>query len=121
MLTVQDLITEDGYTKEVELPQDTSYVTLILREVDSMKFPKLFCAKIPPAKLTLYCVLTMALSAGVAYLINLSFSNLFGGLFRESYAQSLKENVLVTAVALVASVIGTALVSFILTLRNKKK
>jgi hypothetical protein len=56
-----------------------------------------------------------------AFCMNLSFSYLFGEVFRESYAASLWENVLVLGVALIASVLGVLMLSLLLFLKNKKK
>ena len=121
VLAVQNYIEEGIYTDEIELPSETAYVTLVLNEANSKKFPKITCAKISAAKIVLYCVITCVLAMATAFCMNLSLSYIFGGVFRESYASSVMENVLVLGVALVAAVIGAITMSAVLIVKNKKK
>jgi hypothetical protein len=53
--------------------------------------------------------------------MNLCIANIFGGVFRESYAQTLWTNIAVIAVALVATAIGTIILSINLAIKNRKK
>ena len=120
VMTVQSIV-DNGYTEDIPLPKETSYVTLMLNKADNKKFPKRSCAKIAPSKVFLFGLTTTVFSMLVAYCINLSFSNLFGGLFRESYANNMLTNVAVLTVALIATVLGTVILSINLAIKNRKK
>jgi hypothetical protein len=121
VLGVQQLLDGGVFTDEIELPPETAYVTLVLRRVNNRDFPKVACARVSRAKLTAYGLLTCIMAMATAFCMNLSFSYLFGEVFRESYAASLWENVLVLGVALIASVLGVLMLSLLLFLKNKKK
>ena len=120
VITVQNII--DGiYLEEVELPVETSYVTLILNKVDNKSFPKISCSKISVKKLIVFGLVTCLWAMGTAYLFNLSMARIFGGLFRESYAETLWVNISVIAVALIATALGTIILSINLAINNMKK
>ena len=120
VLTVQSIV-DNGYTEDVSLPKETSYVTLMLNKADNKEFPKRSCAKIAPSKILIFGLTTTVFSMLVAFCINLSFSNLFGGMFRESYASNLLANVTVLTIALIATAIGTVILSINLAIKNRKK
>ena len=120
VMTVQSIV-NNGYTEDVILPKETSYVTLMLNKADNKEFPKRSCAKISPSRIVIFGLTTTVFSMLVAYCINLSFSNLFGGLFRESYASNMLTNVAVLTVALIATALGTVILSINLAIKNRKK
>jgi hypothetical protein len=120
VITVQSVI-NGVYTEEVELPKETSYVTLLLRQADYKEFPNLSCTKISPVKILIFGLTTCIWAVATAYLMNLCIANIFGGVFRESYAQTLWTNIAVIAVALVATAIGTIILSINLAIKNRKK
>lgn len=121
VLGVQQLLDDGVFTDEIELPPETSYVTLVLRRVNNCTFPKVACARVSRAKMTVYGLLTCIMAMATGFCMNLSFSYLFGEVFRESYASSMWENVLVLGVALIASVVGVMMLSLFLYLKNNKK
>ena len=121
VLSVNELIRQRGYTDIIELPEETSYVTLVLNRVDNRKFNKTSCARVSPLKIFLYGLAMIPLTVIEALVINLCFSKIFGGLFKESYLMATEENLLVLFVALGAGIIGTTVLSIILTVLNRKK
>ena len=121
ILNVQQLVEDSLYTEEVELPPETAYVTLVLKQVNQQEFPSAACAKVAPSRLGAYGLATCATAMATAFFMNLSFAHLFGKVFRESYAAATAENIAVLGIALVASVVGTAALSLVILLKNKKK
>ena len=121
VLGVQQLLDDGVFTDEIELPPETAYVTLVLRRVNNRTFPKAACAQVSRVKMTVYGLLTCIMATATGFCMNLSFSYLFGEVFRESYASSMWENVLVLGVALIASVVGVMMLSLFLYLKNNKK
>jgi hypothetical protein len=120
VITVQAVI-DGAYTEEIELPKETSYATLVLKKADHKEFQNISCTKISFKKLLVFGLATCIWAVGTAYVMNLSISNIFGGVFRESYSKSLWTNITVITVALVATVVGTIILSINLAINNRKK
>lgn len=121
VLHVKDIIQQRGYTEEVSLPAGTSYVTILLNAVNNKRFTGEKSVSISIMNLVCFDVLVTALFAYVGWCINISFSYLFGGIFRESYAASTEDTILAVAVSAAIGAIITTIVSLILIYKNKKK
>ena len=121
VLNVQQLVGERAYTDPSPLPPETAYVTLVLNQVNSREFPEVARSRITTGKLIAFGVSTCVTAMVTAFCMNLSFANLFGKVFRETYAAATAQNVAVLAVALVASLIGTTALSVAIALKNQKK
>ena len=121
ILSVQQLFKNGVYAEEIELPPETAYATLVLNRINNRALPHAARSRISAGKLAGYGLSTCVTAMVTAVCINLSFAHLFGKVFRETYAAAMGRHVAVVAVALVASVACTALLSLALILKNKKK
>ena len=118
VINVRDVIEERGFTKEIELPAETSYVSLVLNAANDEKLDKSVNVKVSPLKVLAFVGITMALSVGVAFCLKLSCSNLFGGVFRESFMNDANGNLFTAALALGLCAVGIITVTVILAIRN---
>ena len=121
VLNVKDIIEEKGYTKSVDLPSGTSYVTILLNAVDNKQLKVEKSVKISVWDLLMFDVLIIGLVACLGWCVNSSFSYLFGGVFRESYAASDENTALVLALSCAVGAIISVTVSVILFFKSRKK
>lgn len=124
VLNIRQIVENGVYTDEIELPEGTAYVTLMLRRVNNRVFPQTARIKISPKRLVKYGIFTCLAAMVASVGINVSISQLFGGVFRESYIANIGSWIAVIGVALVAAVVGSLLISLLIASRkfkNKKK
>ena len=121
VLRVKDIIDEQGYTKAVDLPNGTSYVTILLNAVDNKQFKAEKSVKISVWNLLAFDVLIIGLIACLGWCVNFSFSYIFGGVFRESYAASEENMALVLALSCAVGAVISVIVSMILFFKSRKK
>lgn len=122
VLNVKDVLEKKGYTREVRLPAETAYVALLLNEADGHRFEgRRSGVRVSPLHLFFFCIAAMGLSACVAFLIKLCFSNLFGGVLRESFRLSPSGNSLTLVAALLVGGVGALITVAYLVLKYKKK
>jgi hypothetical protein len=121
VLNAKDVIRESGYTQEVVLPKETSYVTILLNQVDGREFKQYDGVKISTAHMALYVISCIGFSVAVAFCMKLSMSYLFGGLFRESFLTAWGSNATTAVSAVLIGAIGAILSAVILIFKSKKK
>ncbi len=118
VINVRDVIDESGLTKEVSLPVETSYVSLLLNVANGEKLGKRLKAMVSPLKAMAFMLITLVLSVAVAFCLKVSCSNLFGGVFRESFMNSSGGNIFTAILAVALCTIGIVAVSVVLAVRN---
>ena len=121
VLTVKELVENKGYTKTLELPEETSYVSLVVTQADTQRFPQQFATKTARGDLVKFLLLTSLLILMEVLCIKVCCANVFGGVFRESFVLDLESLLITLAVAAVLIVINL-IVSFVtVKIRNTKK
>ncbi len=89
VINAMDLIGPDGFTKEVELPKETAYASIIINQINKKEFRKTLLARISTARLLLFGGAALLLSIGMTIGVTFSLSHMFGGLFRETFAEKM--------------------------------
>lgn len=118
VINVREVVGEDGITQEVELPIETSYVSLLLNAANGERLGKRIKAKVSPPKAIAFMLITLFLSVAVAFCLKVSSANIFGGVFRESFMNSASGNVFTAIVAVALCIVAIIMVSIILAIRN---
>lgn len=119
VLNVKEAITNKGYTREVELPEEASYVTLVLNAVDKKRFTGKTVRPITKGQLALYTILTSIFAVIEIVVLKMCCSYLFGGVFRESFLMSGTSILITCIMALLA--VGVNLLITILIVKAKSK
>ena len=89
VINSMELVDTDYITKEIELPSETAYASVIVNQVNEKKIREAQVAQVQPARLVVYGALSLILSMGMSVCTMLAFSNIFGGLFRETFAEKM--------------------------------
>ena len=104
----------------VELPDETSYVKLVIRRVNGQTVSREGVTHISRAKLSLFAVLALVLTALEGFAIKVSMAHAFGGVFREDFISSGQSTIIGIAVTVVLAAIGIGIALSALRHRNKK-
>ena len=120
VLNVKEKV-ENGYCRELELPDDCSYIALILNEVNKIKIKNEIYGKVKKRRIFLYilsCALSIILETAVVK-VCLSFA--FAGLYRESFLIGGSSTLTTLTIALIASAINALSVMIYFAFANRKK
>lgn len=89
VINSKDIAELNGITPEVELPDETAYASIIINQVDGKVLGKAQRGKVGKFRLLCFALLALLLSACMSVCSMVSFSNIFGGLFRETFADEM--------------------------------
>ena len=117
VLHVCDMIESSGYTKEIDIPSQTAYVSIFLNRVDNDIINKKPRVKISALNMACFWISSILLSVAFAFAAKLCIANVIGGVFRHSVMFSLKGNIITALVAIAADVLCMLLLTFV----SKKK
>jgi hypothetical protein len=118
VLNVCELIDDIGFTKSVELPQETSYVTIILNKVNNEQMRRPVRAGVSVSKAIIYMLTSLALSFVTAFTFKQGLANSIGGVFRESFMNYAGGHVVTAIATVVLWFIAAVTVSSILVAKN---
>jgi hypothetical protein len=121
VLHVQNLVGASGHTEEIALPEDTSYVSVLLNQVDDRVIAKQSTVRISPTHMVGFWISGLLLSVCFSFFIKLLLSRMFGRVFRESFMASASGNALTALLALGIGAVGLLCLSLMMILKNKKK
>ena len=120
ILNVKDRIKRAGFTEELELPQETAFVSVLVSEVDRKRFVNNLFAPIKSGKVVLYSVLSFFAIITLAFVVRISIAFILGGIFRESVLLSSEGNIITALVALGLGILNLIVASLCIKKRNKE-
>lgn len=118
VLKVKDLVDKKGYTKTVTLPDQTSYVSIVICKADGEQFEDHLTAKVKGGKLfkfLLSCSLIMVMEI---MCLKVCCANLFGGVFKESFVLNLESTLVTLAMAVAAIVVNIIVTAIAIKIRE---
>jgi hypothetical protein len=120
VLTVKEKI-EGGYTKTLDLPEETSYVALNVNEADAVEFSAPMTAKVKAGKLFgfLFCCSLCIFLEVVC--VKVCCANIFGGVFKESFVLELESTIVTAAIAAVLIAVNFVVAFIAVKIRGGKK
>ncbi len=121
VLRVKDLIERGGYTKIVELPQETSYVSLVINEVDGITFPDSTVKKVKAGKIAKFLAACSLVVFMEILCVKVCFANIFGGIFRESFVLNGRSFLVTLLIATALIAVNLTASAIALKIRNLKK
>ena len=113
VITVEEKLVHCDYTRRVELPEETSYIKIILKEVNDETFKTEPLWFIPKNKIKWYVILSTVLSLFEIYVLKLCCAYAFGGVFREDFARSSNG-----AIAIILLSIAMGIITFVTVKRS---
>ena len=115
-----EIMGTDRLAPEIDLPSQTAYVSIIINQVNETKLQKKRVATVSKRRIAGFGISALFLSIGISIVSLFAFSNIFGGLFRETFEEKMITSgwiFLLPALVCTACIAGAC---YILSLRNTK-
>lgn len=120
VIKVKDYVNNTGLTKPIELPEETSYVTVNVLRADNRLFEDHLTAKIPAGRKFRFILINAATVLMEVICFKICFANLFGGVFRDSLLINVEGLISSAIFAGVLIVLNTIIVAIAVKAREKK-
>lgn len=121
VMNSSDVVGEDGMTAEMEIPPETSYATVLINQANDTVLRQEKSVNVGFWHLFGFTVCNVAISMVSSMCLLYSISNLFGGIFRESFPEKMITSGLAFIIPAAVSLVITVIASFILNAKNKKR
>lgn len=121
VLRVQDLVEKKGFSRVVDLPEQTSYVSVVVNEVDGVTFPDHITTKIKAGKVAKFLLACSFLILMEVLCIKVCCANIFGGLFRESFVLNWESTLITLSIAAALIVINMIVALITVKVQGAKK
>lgn len=89
VINSMDIVKTDGMADEITLPDETAYASIVVNQVNQKTLHKAQNAHVSKGRIAVFGVASLALSVGMSVCTMYAFSNIFGGLFRETFAEKM--------------------------------
>lgn len=119
VINVKEDVCQLGVTRNVVLPRECSYVSIIIRGANETEFVTAPMTAIPKKSIFGYSVCVFLLSMLESFIIKISCAYTFGGVFRESFASSADSILLNLLISITLCLIGGATVIMTIWKRNR--
>ena len=116
-----DISSVDGVTPEIELPSETAYASIMINQANNKVMRKTQEAEVSKKRLFGFGVSTFLVSVGMSVVTLFAFSNIFGGLFRETFARKMVSTGWIFIFPTIISAVCIAVACYSLFLRNSKR
>ncbi len=119
-LQIQQAV-ENGESEPIPLPDETAYVSVQLNNVDGKTFSGQRVEGVKGGSLAKFLLICSFLELVVFFIVKIGVAKLYGGLFAESFIQSLEGNLITLAVGIVLVLINDLLTLIMIKSRNSKQ
>ena len=120
VIKAKDYVNNGGITQPVELPEETSYVTINVLRADNRLFEDHLTAKIPAGKKFKFVLINTETIIMEVVCFNICLANIFGGLFRDSLLINVEGLISSAIFAGVLIFLNTIMVAIAVKAREKK-
>ncbi len=118
VLNVCDVVSGSGMTREVALPDATSYVSIVVSKVNDISVSKPVKLHVSFLKVLAYSFITLILSVITAFAVKAGIVNSFGGVFREIIMLDQYGHMLTLILTLAMALVGIIIVAIVLATKN---
>ena len=112
VVNVKENLVKGGYTRRVELSDETAYVRLVIREVDDTIIKRKSIAYIPAGNVMLYGFLASVLTVIEIFVLKIACAYAFGGVFREVFIRSTNGTLITLLIAFIIGIVALISVAF---------
>ncbi len=120
VMRVKDLVEQSGYTKTVELPEQTSYIALVVNQVDGKQFEDHLTAKVSRGKMFKFLTACSFVLLMEIMCVKVCLANIFGGVFRESFIFNLNSFIVTLVLIVLAVIINIIVTIMAIKIREEK-
>jgi hypothetical protein len=120
IIRAKDGVNGSGFTKPIELPEDTSYLSINIIRADNRLFEDHLTAKVSIGKKIKFLLINALMVITEVICFKICFANLFGGLFRDSMIINLEGLIFSGLVAGVLIILNTVITVIAVKIREIK-
>ena len=122
ILNVQEAVVREGFTREIDLPAETEFVSLYLNAADGVRRgDSAPSGKIPKVRYVVYIVAFISLIFVSVWLIRISIAHIFGGLYDESFLSDISQTVGWTIFGAMVAFLDIVFALILLKVKNRRK
>lgn len=119
VINVKEEICGVDYTRATTLPNETSYISIVVRKANKLDLKRKPIARVVPSSLLAFACVTALISIVEAFVIKISCAYCFGGVFRESFISS--NSGLLISIALAVAIGALGLFAVVTSVRRKAR
>lgn len=119
VINVKEL-TENGYTEELTIDNETAYVSLVINGVNDTVFSRKTLKPVSRGKITTYILACTGLTILQVFLIKLCCSYVFGGVFREIFMVSTTSTLVTVLFAVIAVAMNLTFILSVILKSNRQ-
>ena len=116
-----DVIGDERVTEETELPKETAFVSVLVNQINNTVIRKEKNVQTKPSSIVMFGIATLIASIGLSLCFVFSFSRIFGGLFKETFANTMMTTGWTFLVPSAISATCIIIACVLLNLKNKKR
>lgn len=121
VMSSMDVIGNDRLTEETELPNETAFVSVLVNQVNDTVVRKEKNVQTSASSIMMFGLATIVASMALAACFVFSFSRIFGGLFKETFANTMMTSGWTFIVPGAISTTCVIIACILLSLKNKKR
>ena len=121
VLSIKDIVEGATYTHSVTLPEETSYISLVITRVDEESFESPVKLTVSTGNILSYSLISLFMTVFTAFAVKLGLVNFLGGVFRESIMNNVGDNNLILLLSIGLALAGIAVVTTVLVIRKSLK
>ena len=116
-----DAVKSDRLTEETELPSETAFVSIIINQANDNVLEREDNIKTKNVGIIPFGFFTLLASIAMSFCVVFSLSNIFGGLFKQTFPRKMITSGWIFIVPTILSVICIGMACILLTFKNKKR
>lgn len=120
VLQVKELIEKKGNTSLVNLPEGTSYITIVLNQVNNEKLEKTQTSVLDWKRVIPFFSISTLLMVGECFIIKYCLSQMMAGIYRELFNNSATSIVITIAIGIGLGLLSSAAIYLGLKIKSKK-
>ena len=110
VINVKEDILGVDFTRSTMLPNETSFVTIVIKRVNKIAFKRPPSVKIKGGGVIAFALLTTIITALEGFIVRACCSYSFGGVFRESFIASTNGLIFIGALAVLAGILSVIII-----------
>ena len=116
-----DISHNGGIPDEIELPLETAYASIFINQIDDRVINNRRTAHVSGIRLVMFGLLALLTSIGLSVGSLYAFSNMFGGLFRETFVQEMISTGWIFILPTIISAVCIIMACYSLFLKSNKR
>ncbi len=120
VLKVKELVDGKGLSSVIELPEETSYISLVVSKIDGKQYEDHLTAKVKAGRLFKFLTLCSLVLFVEIFFVKVCLANVYGGVFKESFVLNGPSTLVTLAIAGVLIAVNFIVTAIAVKIRERK-